>query len=79
MNQEKKGDKMMNEYAKNSGMNPLLKSFLLVLIFGIVAMPFVGLSLILRRESGLITRIIGLVLVVVAIASWSYLVYYSIH
>lgn len=70
---------MMNEYARNRGMNPLLKSFLLVLVFGIVAMPFVGLSLILRRESGPVTRFIGLILLLVAIASWSYLVYYSIH
>ena len=70
---------MMNEYARNRGMNPLLKSFLLVLVFGIVAMPFVGLSLILRRDSGPVTRFFGLVLLLVAIASWSYLVYYSIH
>lgn len=70
---------MTNEYAKSRGMNPLLKSFLLVLVFGIVAMPFVGLSLILRRESGPVTRFIGLVLLLVAIASWSYLVYYSIY
>lgn len=69
----------MHENIKSRGMNPLLKSFLLVLVFGIVAMPFVGLSLILRRESGPVTRFIGLVLLLVAIASWSYLVYYSIH
>lgn len=69
----------MNENVRNSGMNPLLKSFLLVLVFGIVAMPFVGLSLILRRESGPITRFLGLILFLVAIAAWGYLVYYSIH
>ena len=69
----------MNENARHYGMNPLLKSFLLVLVFGIVAMPFVGLSLILRRENGPITRVIGLVLLLVAIAAWGYLVYYSIH
>lgn len=69
----------MNEYTKDRGMNPLLKSFLLVLVFGIVAMPFVGISLILRRDSGPVTRLIGLILLVVAIAAWGYLVYYSIH
>ena len=69
----------MKENARNYGMSPLLKSFLLVLVFGIVAMPFVGLSLILRRDSGTITRMIGLVLLLVAIATWGYLVYYSIH
>ena len=69
----------MKEDARHYGMNPLLKSFLLVLVFGIVAMPFVGFSLILRRDSGSITRIIGLILLLVAIAAWGYLVYYSIH
>ena len=69
----------MNENARHYGMNPLFKSFLLVLVFGIVAIPFVGLSLILRRDSGLVTRVIGLVMLLVAIAAWGYLVYYSIH
>lgn len=69
----------MNENVRNNGMNPLLKSFLLVLVFGIVAMPFVGLFLILRRESGLITRLFGLILFLIAITAWGYLVYYSIH
>ncbi|MBR0341675.1 MAG: hypothetical protein IJH64_05440 [Oscillospiraceae bacterium] len=69
----------MNENVRNSGMNPILKSFLLVLVFGIVAMPFVGLSLILRRESGPVTRLLGLILFLVAIVAWGYLVYYSIH
>ena len=71
--------KMMKENASNYGMSPLLKSFLLVLVFGIVAMPFAGLSLILRRDSGLVTRVIGLGMLLVAIATWGYLVYYSIH
>ena len=70
---------MTKRNVRNYGMSPLLKSFLLVLVFGIVAMPFVGLSLILRRENGPITRVIGLVLLLVAIAAWGYLVYYSIH
>ena len=70
---------MMKENASNYGMSPLLKSFLLVLVFGIVAMPFAGLSLILRRDSGLVTRVIGLGMLLVAIATWGYLVYYSIH
>lgn len=69
----------MNENVRNSGTNPILKSFLLVLVFGIVAMPFVGLSLILRRESGPVTRLLGLILFLTAIAAWGYLVYYSIH
>lgn len=69
----------MNENARQYGMNPLLKSFLLVLAFGIVAMPFVGLSLILRRDSGPITRMIGIILLLVAIFAWGYLVYYSIR
>ena len=68
---------MVMENARTHGMNPLLKSFLLVLVFGIVAMPFVGLSLILRRESGPVTRLLGLILLLVAIAAWGYLVYYS--
>ena len=72
-------DKTTKENARYYEMNPLLKSFLLVLVFGIVAMPFVGLSLILRRDSGPITRVIGLVLLLVAIIAWGYLVYYSIH
>lgn len=50
-----------------------------LLVFGIVAMPFVGLSLILRRESGPVTRLLGLILFLVAIAAWGYLVYYSTH
>lgn len=75
----KKKEKKMKANVRNNGMNPLLKAFLLVLVFGIVAMPFVGLSLILRRDSGPITRIIGLILLFVAIAAWGYLVYYSIH
>ena len=70
---------MMKENVRNYGMSPLLKSFLLVLVFGIVAMPFVGLSLILRRDSGSVTRVIGLVMLLVAIAAWGYLVYFSIH
>ena len=69
----------MNENVRNNGMNPILKSLLLVLVFGIVAMPFVGLSLILRRESGPVTRLLGLILFMAAIAAWGYLVYYSIH
>ena len=69
----------MNENVRSYGMSPLLKSFLLVLVFGIVAMPFVGLSLVLRRDSGPITRIIGIILLLVAIFAWGYLVYYSIH
>ena len=59
----------MNENVRNNGMNPILKSFLLVLVFGIVAMPFVGLSLILRRESGPATRLLGLILFLAAIAA----------
>ena len=70
--------KMMKENVRNYGMSPLLKSFLLVLVFGIVAMPFVGPSLILRRDNGPVTRVIGLVMLLVAIAAWGYLVYYSI-
>ena len=70
---------MMKENVRNYGMSPLLKSFLLVLVFGIVAMPFVGLSLILRRDSGPVTKVIGIVMLLVAIAAWGYLVYYSIH
>ncbi len=70
---------MMKENARNYGMSPLLKSFLLVLVFGIVAMPLVGLSLMLRRDSGLITRVMGIVLLLIAIAAWGYLVYYSIR
>lgn len=70
---------MMKENIRNYGMSPLLKSFLLVLVFGIVAMPFVGLSLVLRGDSGPVTRVIGLVMLLVAIAAWGYLVYYSIH
>ena len=77
--EQRKKDRMMNEYEENRGMSPLLKSFLLVLVFGIVAMPFVGLFLILRRESGTIKRLIGIILLLVAIATWSYLAYYSIH
>ena len=69
----------MKEKVRNYGMSPLLKSFLLVLVFGIVAMPFVGLSLILRRDSGPVTKVIGLVMLLIAIAAWGYLVYYSIH
>ncbi|MBR0410021.1 MAG: hypothetical protein IJI25_03310 [Eubacterium sp.] len=69
----------MNENVRINGINPILKSFLLVLVFGIVAMPFVGLSLILRRESGPVTRLLGLILFLVAIAAWGYLVYYSTH
>lgn len=69
---------MMKENVRNYGMNPLLKSFLLILVFGIVAMPFVGLSLILGRESGPITRLLGLILFMAATAAWGYLVYYSI-
>ena len=69
---------MMNENVRSYGMSPLLKSFLLVLVFGIVAMPFVGLSLILRRDSGPVTRVIGVVMLLVSIAAWGYLVYYSI-
>ena len=69
----------MKEDARHYGMNPLLKSFLLVLIFGILAMPFVGLSLILRRDRGPVTRVVGFILLLVAIAIWGYLVYYSIH
>ena len=70
---------MMKENARQYGMNLLLKSFLLVMVFGIVAMPFVGLCLILRRDSGPVTRVIGLVILFVAIAAWGYLVYYSTH
>ncbi len=70
---------MMKENVRSYGMSPLLKSFLLVLVFGIVAMPLVGLSLILRRDSGPITRVLGLVMLLVAIAAWVYLVFYSIH
>lgn len=69
----------MNENIRNNGMNPILKNFLLVLVFGIVAMSFVGLSLILRRERGPITRLFGLILFLIAIAAWGYLVYYSTH
>ena len=69
----------MMENARNHGMNPLLKSLILVMVFGIVAMPFVGLSLILRRESGPVTRLLGLILLMIAIAAWGYLVYYSTH
>ena len=69
----------MKENVRNYGMSPLLKSFLLVLVFGIAAMPFVGFSLILRRDSGPVTRVIGLVMLLIAIAAWGYLVYYSIR
>ena len=70
---------MMNENVRSNGMNPLLKSLFLVLVFGIVAMPFVGISLVLRRESGPITRVIGLILVMISVAAWGYLGYYSTH
>ena len=69
---------MMNVKVKKSGMNPLVKGVLLVLVFGLVAMPFVGISLILRRDSGLVARIMGFILVVIAVATWGYLIYYSI-
>ena len=69
----------MKENVRNYGMTPLLKNFLLVLVFEIMAMPFVGLSLILRRDSGPVTRVIGLAMLLIAIAAWGYLVYYLIH
>lgn len=70
---------MMNENVRNNGMNPLLKSLLVVLVFGIVAMPFVGISLVLRRDSGPVTRVIGLILLLISVAAWGYLGYYSTH
>ena len=69
---------MMNENVRNRDMNPLLKSFILVMIFGIVAMPFVGISLVLRRDRGAVTRVLGLIMLMVAIAAWGCLAYCSI-
>ena len=70
---------MMNENVRSNSLSPLLKSLLLVLVFGIVAMPFVGISMVLSRESGPITRGIGLILLLISVAAWGYLGYYSTH
>lgn len=70
---------MTREYERSPGMHPLVKGFLLVLIFGIVAMPFVGISFIVRKGNGPITRLLGLVMLLVSVAAWGYLVVYSIR
>ena len=68
---------MTNEMIRKSGVESLLKCFLLVLIFGIVAMPPVGIYLTVTRKS-IFGKILGLVLLVVSVAAWGYLVMYSI-
>ena len=70
---------MMNENVRKNRINLLLNSVFLVLVFGIVAMPFVGISLILRKESGLGTRLFGFILLLIALLAWGYCLYYSIR
>lgn len=69
---------MTNEMVRKSGVESLLKCFLLVLIFGIVAMPPVGIYLTVTRRS-IVGKILGLVLLAVSVAAWGYLVMYSVR
>ena len=78
--QNRKGSvkSMTNEMVRKSGVESLLKCFLLVLVFGIVAMPPVGIYLAVTRKS-IFGKILGLLLLTVGVASWTYLVLYSIR
>ena len=69
---------MTNEMVSKSGVESLLKCFLLVLVFGIVAMPPVGIYLAVTRKS-IFGKILGLLFLAVGVASWTYLVLYSIR
>jgi hypothetical protein len=68
---------MTNEMIRKSGVESLLKCFLLVLIFGIVAMPPVGIYLAVTRRS-IVGKILGIILLAVGAAAWGYLVFYSV-
>ena len=68
---------MTNQAIRKIGMEPLLKCFLLVLIFGIVAMPPVGIYLAVTRRS-IPGKVLGGILLVAGIAAWGYLVLYCI-
>lgn len=71
---------MTNEAIRNTGIKTWFKCLLLVLVFGIVAMPPVGIYLTVTRKSisGKILGLLLLLLLVVGIASWTYVVLYSI-
>ena len=69
---------MTNEAIRKTGIENWFKCFLLVLVFGIVAMPPVGLYLAVARKS-IFGKILGLILLAVGIASWTYVVLYSIR
>lgn len=75
----KEGYDMSREYTRTTGMHPLTKGLILILIFGIVAMPFVGISFIMKRGNGFIMRFFGFIMLLVSVAAWVYLVLYSIH
>ena len=68
---------MTNEAIRKTGIETWFKCFLLVVVFGIVAMPPVGLYLAVTRKS-IFGKVLGLMLLAVGIASWTYLVIYSI-
>ena len=69
---------MTNQTSRKTGIETWFKCFLLVLVFGIVAMPPVGLYLAVTRKS-LFGKIVGIMLLSVGIASWTYVVLYSIR
>ena len=69
---------MTRENTRNNSTTSLFKCLLLVLVFGIVAMPPVGIILTVTRR-GIAGKILGGILLVVGMAAWASVIYYSIR
>ncbi len=68
---------MMNCSVRRSDMDPLFKGILMVLLFGIVAMPPVGIYLTVKKKS-ILGKFVGMVFLAVGIAAWVSLMYYVV-
>ena len=69
---------MTRENTRNNSTTSLFKCLLLVLVFGVVAMPPVGFFLTVTRR-GIVGKVLGGILLVVGIAAWASVIYYSIR
>ena len=68
---------MTNSSVRRNEIDPLVKGILLVLLFGIMAMPPVGIYLTVKKKS-MIGKLFGVILLVIGIAAWASLLYYVV-
>ena len=69
---------MMIEETTEKNVKTYLKCFMLVFLFWIVAMPPVGLYLIVTRKNK-VGKILGWLLLLIGMASWTYFTLYMIR